>query len=380
MTQIIFGQMGKLVIKGTAMMGTVLLLRPALKKLPRNLNCLLWAFLAIRLMIPWNFEIALPYLTIPDITADWETKAEQTAKLAKMGESMNGAGNILWKMAAFIWLTGAIVVFAYWIRQNIRLQKTVREAVLAEELSGQVKIFESDRIDTAFVLGVFRPAIYLPENLPGKDRSYVIMHEMAHVHRRDYLWKWFCCLLTALYWFHPLIWICAAAFSKDVEEACDEAVLKKLEKRKRLAYAEALFGVADKRERALRGGLGFGEGDVKMRIMHILEYKKRAAAGVAAAAVLILLGGGLFFMERGNTNDFSAIGTVSEDVVRVRKGPGVQHETVGLVSKGEQVQITGKVQDDTEILWYKVEFPMNLYDEEFSNGEFYIMAEFLTVE
>ena len=49
--------------------------------------------------------------------------------------------------------------------------------------------YESDRVSTPFVCGLLRPRIYLPASLPAEDRHYVLLHERAHLRRRDHWTK-----------------------------------------------------------------------------------------------------------------------------------------------------------------------------------------------
>ena len=68
-------------------------------------------------------------------------------------------------------------------------------------------VYESDRIGTPFLLGIFDPRIYLPVGLPQEQRAYVLAHELVHLKRRDYLVKTLAWLAVSLHWFNPLVWL-----------------------------------------------------------------------------------------------------------------------------------------------------------------------------
>lgn len=385
MVQEIFKTVWELALQGTLMMLCVLMVRPLLKRMPRNLTCLLWALLAVRLIVPWNIPVAVPGGWMPEIlrTAAWNeisgrfgngelsgeqqsvgngileaaaqqdgrvtfhaamtetaaeaalqnggTASEKTAEagienggvapeMAAPGENTQpdsgfksavpvaGLADIFrqraaeWstlvgRIAPVIWAAGAAAVCMYWIVIDVRLKRRVREAVLVKKLCRKIRVMECDRIDTAFVLGVFRPTIYLPDSLKNPDRKYVLLHEKTHLRRKDHIWKWAACLLLGIYWFHPLMWICVSAFFGDMEEACDEAVLKKLGAGGKLPYARAIFHEADTKSLHWAAAPGFGEGNMKKRVKHVLDYQKKAAAGVLLTVIVILGACSPFFLE-----------------------------------------------------------------------------------
>lgn len=371
-----------MLVKGTFMMECVLLIRPFLKKFPRNLMCLLWALLALRLICPWNIPISQAVFAEPAVqqvknSGIWQ--AETALRLLSPEEE-----NTDWKlMIGMVWGIGSVSVFGYWLWMNRRLKKRVREAVLVKKDRKNVRIWMCDGLETAFVLGIWRPSIYLPDGMRREQQRYVLLHESSHINRKDHIWKWAACLLIALYWFHPLVWICAAAFFKDMEEACDEAVLKELGERQRLPYAQALFEVADRRRNFLPGAVGFGEGDVKKRIMHILQYKKKPAAVLAIATVLILGAFSLFFMEKkesgyGEVEELAETGFVNRETVRIRKGPGEEYETAGLLPCGEQVQISGKTENADGVVWYRIALPDFVEETELSARGYFVRGDLLT--
>lgn len=77
-------------------------------------------------------------------------------------------------------------------------------------------------------VGVFHPSIRLPagvEGWPTDLRRSVMLHERAHISRRDPLWNLVAQVARAIYWFHPLVWLALHRLRVERERACDDAVL-----------------------------------------------------------------------------------------------------------------------------------------------------------
>lgn len=68
-------------------------------------------------------------------------------------------------------------------------------------------MFLADHIPTPFVLGVFRPVIYLPSGLPEEERSHILLHERTHIRRLDYVTRALAWLAVSVHWFNPLVWL-----------------------------------------------------------------------------------------------------------------------------------------------------------------------------
>jgi beta-lactamase regulating signal transducer with metallopeptidase domain len=200
------------------------------------------------------------------------------------------AAQLLLFIAVCAWLCGIAVMLLYGAVSYIRLRRRVSEATRIEG-----NIFETDAIASPFVLGFFRPKIYLPLELDETGRVYVLRHERAHIGRGDHLIRLLAYLTLSVHWFNPFAWLAFILSGRDMETSCDERVVRSLEPGARAVYGETLAGLAVKCPLLAGSPLAFGENGVKTRVRNVLSYKKPAfwivcvAVIAAAAAALCLL-------------------------------------------------------------------------------------------
>ena len=161
------------------------------------------------------------------------------------------------------------MLLLYTMFSTLRLRCRVREAV---RLRGN--IYQSERIDSPFVLGTISPKIYLPYRMDSRDQQHVIAHEQAHLRRGDHLWKPLGFLLLTVHWFNPVMWLSYILLCRDIELACDETVIKKMGCEQRADYMQALVSCSVNRRRIAACPLAFGEIGVKERVKSVMNYKK----------------------------------------------------------------------------------------------------------
>ena len=168
----------------------------------------------------------------------------------------------------------------YSIVSYIRLRRKLTVVVPLRD-----NIFIADDIKSPFVVGLFRPKIYLPCNLGDKEQEYIILHEQHHIKRLDHVMKALAFLALAIHWFNPLVWVAFVLASKDMEMSCDEAVIRKVDGDVRADYSASLLTLATGRRIIAGTPLAFGEGDTKGRINNLSKWKKPAVWVVLIAVV-----------------------------------------------------------------------------------------------
>jgi len=202
---------------------------------------------------------------------------------------------------------GMLVLLAYQTVSLLRLRGRLRTAVpypgaIPDGILPQgCGILYADSIPSAFVMGIFRPRIYLPSARMSDTAQddpallYVLAHEGVHLRRRDPLWKTLWFLALCLHWYNPLVWAAFFCVSADLEYRCDEDALRVLasvtaQPQDDLAapYAEALLTLSTAKRRPL-GMLSLDAGNVSGRIRRLLGSKpKRAMCVIMAVCCLFL--------------------------------------------------------------------------------------------
>ena len=286
----------------------VLLLRFALKRGPKWIRVLLWGMVAVRLICPVTLQSVLSLIPsgetvspgilmdpTPQITSgiDVLDKAVNPVIAGSFAPAPMASANplqILVPVAANFWLLGIAVMLGYMTFSYWRLRRRVATAVC---LRG--KIFQSEYAASPFVLGLFRPRIYVPFDLESQTLEYVIAHETAHIRRADHWWKPLGFALLSVYWWNPLMWLGYVLLCRDIELACDEKVIRDMDNENRADYTQALVCCSKDRHRIAACPLAFGEVGVKERVKSVMYYKK-PGFWILLLSILACIGAAVCFL------------------------------------------------------------------------------------
>ena len=287
----LFWQVVRLSLTAGWMILVLLALRPLLKKAPRRFSCLLWGLVAIRLALPFSFESRVSM--VPQAAAapqkiaqalnpgqmNWVSPAALAANPLPAAEAAAPAFSPA-SLIPLAWGLGIAAMLLYAAVSFFRLSRQVRLSAPAGK-----RVYRCDTISTPFILGIVNPKIYLPSDLDERTAVSVLAHEQAHLRRGDHLWKPLGYVLLSIYWFNPLCWVAYFLFCRDVEQACDEAVIERMDTQQKKDYSAALLACAAP-NRIQVCPLAFAEVGVKQRIAGVLNYRKPKFWVVALAALL----------------------------------------------------------------------------------------------
>lgn len=305
----------------------VVVLRGMFRKAPRWIFCILWALVALRLVCPISVESALSLIpsaqTLPPEILHTATPqinsgipAINSAVNPVLGQSMAPAPGDsvnptqVWSfLLSCIWIVGMAAMALYALVSYGRIKRRVATATLLRD-----NIRQSEYVDSPFVLGLFRPVIYLPYQVEPEDLEYVIAHERAHIRRKDHWWKPLGFLLLCVYWFNPLLWIAYVLLCRDIEGACDEKVIREMGLEDRRGYSTALLNCSVRRRSIAACPLAFGEVGVKERVKSVMHYKRPAFWLVAAALAACAAAAVCFLTNPPASREFPMNGTDIADL------------------------------------------------------------------
>lgn len=291
----------------------VLIARLVLRKAPKWVNVVLWGLVAVRLLCPFTLESRLSRLPdnnamlnewtddyvgdfeiIHDNRAEFQTAVKAGRTPLYAGEdgyyvvtapdkvsAPRTVGNTVVPLLSIVWIVGMAAMGEYTLFTYLRLKQRVKLAIKVTE-----DIFLSEFVDSPFVLGLLRPRIYLPYHMHEQDSHHVIAHERMHIQRKDHWWKPLGFCLLSIHWFNPVLWLAYCLLCRDIEMACDEKVVQKLDTQQRADYSQALLNCSVHHKQIAACPLAFGEAGVKERITNVLHYRKPAVWVILIAAVV----------------------------------------------------------------------------------------------
>lgn len=277
--------------------------RLILKRSPKVFSYALWAIVLFRLLIPVSIPSQVSMIpdapvvsgavvnsALPEIEFQTIRDMEQNYYESQKAHSEDSVRVYISRSMEpmdylpILWLAGIVCMtffsgLSYW-----RIRKKIRIAV---PLRDNIRI--ADDIKSPFVIGFFRPKIYLPNHLGSREQEYIILHEQHHIRRFDHIIKVLAFLALTVHWFNPLVWVAFGLACKDMEMSCDEAVIRKLGGEVRADYSASLLTLATGRRIIAGMPLAFGEGDTKGRIRNLAKWRKPAVWVMIVAALLCVV-------------------------------------------------------------------------------------------
>jgi len=268
--------------------GFVLCVRQFLKGAPKVFSYALWGIVLLRLLVPVSIESPVSFVpertefssmvevseVLPEISfetpedrTDNQYFLENTAPGEPLVETAHSVDAQTYLTLA--WLLGILLMLLYSAVSYLKLRRRIRTAVPLRK-----GIYIADQIDSPFVMGIFRPAIYLPDTLDDFERRFIIAHERQHIRRGDHIFKALGFLARTIHWFNPLVWVAFVLASRDMEMSCDEAVIRRLGENVRAEYSQTLLNLATGHRLFAGTPLAFGEDDPAGRVRNLAKWKK----------------------------------------------------------------------------------------------------------
>ena len=315
------------IVEITASVSILILLLLALTPLLRRRYAAKWRYwvwfaLAARLLIPLNIslpkapvQVQIPNRTVLSVPAA-DTAAQISAvqpaaggEPVRISQAAASTPVTIMQLAAMIWLAGAVLFllwqaasylyFARQVRRWSRPAKDSRVLELAEQLQREtglrkpMPVLICPKAPGPMAMGLFSPRLLLvSETYETRALYFILKHEMVHVRRGDIWYKMLLLLANALHWFNPLVWWMSHQAGRDVEIACDDEVIRGMDRESRGYYGSTILEVVRKRHSAPAFSTYFsGSGrSVKERLRNLFDRRNKRK-GVLALCLVVLLAG-----------------------------------------------------------------------------------------
>lgn len=281
----------------------VIAVRYLFRKAPARLILILWLFVALRLIFPVSIESDISLIPSGEmfeqnLLDEGNGDFYINSGIDPLDETVNGYmseryfegvtvrynfKNDLADVLSVIWLAGTGVLVSGAVYAYIRLKRRLMTATM---LYGNIRM--SEYVTSPFVMGILSPKIYIPYGLSGNELQTVLAHETEHIKRKDHLWKIFAYFLLCVYWFNPVLWISYSFFCRDLELACDEAVLRDSDDEMKREYSRTLLSLGTDKNHFSACPLAFGETGIKERVSGIMNKKKPTKLITALSVFTVL--------------------------------------------------------------------------------------------
>lgn len=307
-----------------------LILRRLMKKrYPARMVCVVWAILALRLLIP--VQLTLPqapvqvmprtsYVVQSDQTAFRQAGLPVTQTPARwvtgtQAQTLSAAdtGTVktvdITDILLTLWLAGVIAcvlwqgIGYYRLIRSLKgtsqpVERTDLHTILQEQcadlvIDREIPLRVSSAADCPMLAGFIHPTLYLSdEHISRTDAAFIFRHELTHYKHGDLWLKLLLLAARCLHWFNPLVHLIARFAQEDIEAACDDAVVRGHDGAYRRAYGETILRSAIAQAQK-RKALVSCFGDDKKTLMRRFEglfdksVKKRGVALVVMIALLV---------------------------------------------------------------------------------------------
>lgn len=382
---ILFHEIAQLSYMGSLIVVCILLSKKIIKdKFGVKFQYAIWFILIIRLLLPitlssnisvYNYvptyESTMKYIPVasPNINKGNNSNASKEITSISQENTKHTSRDITTyarKAMQFIWISGVFIIGSMIFISNTLFLKRIKKCSHIKDqnvltilndckslmkLSKNIYLVKTNVVKTPCVLNFLKPIILIPENCLEECNlihlKYVLLHELAHVKRKDIFINYIVSLLCILYWFNPLIWYGFYKMREDREICCDSLALSVLEEEEVISYGFTIINIAEISLRApclpAMAGIINKKSNIKRRIKMIKIFKKNSYRFSAIALVALLLVSVPFLTGATKTRASSTEETPTLPIVDNIDYPFVDDEDA--IGKWETVDFVKEIED-----------------------------------
>ena len=323
--------------QSTLFLALAALLTLALRDNRAQVRYWIWLAASVKFLVPFAALVALgnqlswrtpladsPMTVLIDVMSQpFSLTAPGAVETARAAAASSNIAAALPIVLLAIWIAGCALMVLIWFGRWRRVVTVIREATILEDgrvpeilrrlEAGSLTLAISDTCLEPGVFGILRAVLLWPRSIGGRlsdeQIEAILVHELAHLRRRDNLTAALHMVVQSLFWFHPLVWWVGARLVAEREQACDEEVIRQGSEPR--VYAESILKTCEFYV-AFRPPLvcvsGASGSDLKKRIERIMNsdagfalsaWRKLLVATMGLAAIAGPIGAGVLSAGQG---------------------------------------------------------------------------------
>ena len=224
----------------------------------------------------------------------------------------------VWLVVAILKLAGEFLAYYLSMKNLERMSLLVsdpvsiqmyREVCQRKHLRRIPELRQNAGLTTPLLAGLFHTKLYLPATgYSAEERKLIFYHELTHYCHRDLWYKMLLRICASIYWFNPFLLIMLKEADKDIENLCDTAVVRRVNKKEHKLYRQLLLRTVAMENQIpyVTASLNDSEMVFKDRILYMVNIRKlRKGILPGILVTLLLAGGNLVFNVSAGTDTVS---------------------------------------------------------------------------
>lgn len=223
------------------------------KRYSAKWRTVIWIVLALRLLVPFRINLPTAPIQIPRVedrpivyTYETPVAAPQDAqpgeKQLYLPQAKNTVSVTLYDLICILWLLGAVGFFSFHIGSYLLFVHKVRAKAQRIDAECGLPVYTCSGLTSPMMYGYFKPKILLPHtDFSEEELAVILRHEQMHCKRGDLWVKFLLLVASAVHWFNPLVHLMVRRANRDLEYACDDAMLRGTDMEFRKLYAKTIL-------------------------------------------------------------------------------------------------------------------------------------------
>lgn len=219
------------------------------KRIKASWRRILWLIIALRLVIPFTYEIKSAPPVLPEVDYDAVVRlpaAPQVTKDIEMNNPESYAPVLsVGEIIGILWAIGAAAVMIYYIGGYIIFRIRIKP-----HLRKCANVYICAETDAPIMTGFFKPIIIIPDkSYTPEELELIVLHEKTHIKHLDIWYKLLLAAAKAMHWFNPLVYVLCSKAQRDIEFSCDDKITENINPENKRLYMMTILKSAERNEK-----------------------------------------------------------------------------------------------------------------------------------